>query len=153
MASSYLQGPAWIRGMLRALGRLPLQSRTTIHRSESQNSCYDLSRNDNSATSEWAITEKEPRGYVATLRAPDIYSKCGLHYTPHEQAIQRHMGVYLTATLDYRVPICSATSNASTPKSLPTYVATLRTLKAVHSRTQQQSDNTKQSSFLLRVAI
>ena len=52
MSSSYLQGPAWIRGMLRAPGRLPLQSRTTIHRSESQNSCYDLSRNDNSATSE-----------------------------------------------------------------------------------------------------
>ncbi|PYH34041.1 uncharacterized protein BO87DRAFT_387007 [Aspergillus neoniger CBS 115656] len=49
------------------------------------------------------ITEKEPRGYVATLRAPDFHSKCGLHFTPHEQAIQRHIGVCLTATLDYRV--------------------------------------------------
>ncbi|OJI80203.1 hypothetical protein ASPTUDRAFT_33132 [Aspergillus tubingensis CBS 134.48] len=55
-----------------------------------------------------SITEEEPRGYASC--SWNIHSKCGLHFTPHDQAIQRHIGVYFTATLDYRVPICSATS-------------------------------------------
>ncbi|PWY75915.1 hypothetical protein BO83DRAFT_387906 [Aspergillus eucalypticola CBS 122712] len=56
----------------------------------------------NSATSDEPLQRKIP--VAMWLRFVLLTS------TPHEQAIQRHMGVYLTATLDYRVPICSATS-------------------------------------------
>lgn len=138
----FIQGPAWIRGMLRAPGRLPLQSRTTIHRSESQNSCYDISRNDKLCY----FGMSHYRGSAPWLRIVRLEHPLHmrLHFTPPEQAIQRHMGVYLTATLDYRVPICSATSkcvNTGKPAWVRGYAATP---KAVHSRTQQQANNTKQ---------